>query len=115
MRRHGEKAVADARILGSGEFVERMIKEAEVKIEYQFSGKQRERQIEKAVRTKCRHAGISVEEIRSGSRRRPVSVLRAEISKRHFMHYGLPIADIARSTGITTSAVSKTLKNISVS
>jgi DNA-binding MarR family transcriptional regulator len=69
----------------------------------------------KAEQTMCRHAGISVEEIRSGTRRRPVSVLRAEISKRLFMQYGLPMADIARRTGITTSAVSKTLKNISVS
>jgi hypothetical protein len=28
------------------------------------------------------------------------------------MEYGLPMADIARRTGVTTSAVSKTLKNI---
>jgi len=114
MRRHGDKEVADARILGSGEFVDRVIKEADAKIKYQFSEKEREKEIEKTMQAMCRHAGISVQEIRSGSRRRPVSVLRAEIGKRLFKEYGLPMADIARRTGITTSAVSKMLNPISV-
>jgi putative transposase len=111
MRRHGDKEVADARILGSGEFVDRVIKEADAKQKYQFSGKERENEIETVVQAMCRHAGISVNEIQSGSRRRPVSMLRTEIGKRLFMAYGLPMADIARRTGITTSAVSKMLNN----
>ena len=36
MRRSGERELSDDRILGSGEFVERIIKEAEAKIKFQF-------------------------------------------------------------------------------
>jgi len=35
MRRSGDRELSDHRILGSGEFVERIIKDAEAKIKYQ--------------------------------------------------------------------------------
>ncbi len=40
MRRSGDRELSDDRILGSGEFVERIIKEAEAKIKYQLPVKE---------------------------------------------------------------------------
>jgi putative transposase len=40
LRRSGDRELSDDRILGSGEFVERIIKEADAKIKYQLPVKE---------------------------------------------------------------------------
>ncbi|CAB1085439.1 hypothetical protein D1AOALGA4SA_12926 [Olavius algarvensis Delta 1 endosymbiont] len=40
LRRAGERELSDDRILGSGDFVEQIIKEAEANVRYQFSVKE---------------------------------------------------------------------------
>jgi len=47
-----------------------------------------------------------------GIRRAPVSVVRFQIVKRLFPEYGLQMAEIARKTDVTTSAVVKRLSQI---
>jgi putative transposase len=42
MRRSGDRELSDARISGSGEFVEQIIKEAEIKINYQLPIKEQD-------------------------------------------------------------------------
>ena len=45
MRRSGDRELSDDRILGSGEFVERIIKEADAKIKYQLPVKEQAQKI----------------------------------------------------------------------
>jgi hypothetical protein len=46
LRRAGDRELSDDRILGSGEFVEQIIKEAEGKAKYQLPVKEQDRKIE---------------------------------------------------------------------
>ena len=58
----------------------------------------------------CKNAGISVKALRSGSRRKEVSSLRAEIAMGLVKEHGVALAEVARRVGVSTSAVSKILK-----
>jgi len=77
MRRHGNKELSDERVLGSGDFVEKIIKEADEQFKYQFSKKEKRKRV------------------------------RFRITTKLFSEYGIPIAEIARNTGVSISAVLK--------
>ena len=77
MRRHGNKELSGERVLCSGDFVERIIKKADEQFKYQFSEKEKRKRV------------------------------RFRIAIKLFSEYGIPIAEIARNTGVSTSAVSK--------
>ncbi|MBW1994406.1 MAG: hypothetical protein JRI77_08140, partial [Deltaproteobacteria bacterium] len=102
--------LSDERILGSGEFVERIIKEAEARIKYQLPEKQHHRIIDEYIVKLCKNAGISVEELRSASRRNEVSALRADIVIGLVKDHGVALAEVARRVDVSTSAVSKIMK-----
>ena len=57
----------------------------------------------------CKKRGISVTELRSGSRRGVTAQVRAEIARKLVEDYGLTLAEVARQVGISTSGVSKLL------
>ena len=61
-----EKRRTDERILGSGEFVERMIREAEETVRQEFSRGESGDAARRLVESACRKAGVSVKELRSG-------------------------------------------------
>ena len=54
-----------------------------------------------------REDGINIKELRSGSRRHPVCRVRFRIAIKLFSEYGIPIAEMARKTSVSTSGVSK--------
>ena len=110
MRRSMDRELSDERILGSGEFVERIIKEAETKIKYQLPAKEHHRIIDEYIGKLCKNAGISVEELRSGSRRNEVSAVRAGIAIGLVKEHGVALAEVARRVGVSTSAISKIIK-----
>jgi REP element-mobilizing transposase RayT len=107
MRRHGNKELSDERVLGSGDFVERVIKEADKQFKYQFSEKEKRKKVEQIISDECRDDRINIKELRSGSRRHPVCRVRFRIAIKLFSEYGIPITEIARNTGVSASAVSK--------
>ena len=110
MRRSGNRVLSDSRILGEGEFVERMIKEAESKIKYQLPLEAGQRKINEFIATICRNEKISIEELKSGSRRKKVSEVRSLITIGLVKTHGVALAEVARRVGVTTSAVSKIVK-----
>ena len=110
MRRHGGRELSDERILGSGDFVERMISEADEKIKHQFPEKEGKDKVEKYILDICRRNGINIKEMRAGSRRRAVTKIRLHVARALVEDYGIPLAEIARQVGVSTSAVSKMLK-----
>jgi putative transposase len=59
LRRAGDRELSDDRILGSGEFVEQIIKEAEGKAKYQLPVKEKDRKIEEYITKLCKNAKVS--------------------------------------------------------
>jgi len=103
----GDRPLADARILGLDEFVERLLKEAEPKVQYSFRSIGDRDRVEKLIEESCKKKGIPRAEMRMGSRRSQVSQLRAELAWKMQEEFGLPMAEIARHLGVSTSAIAK--------
>jgi len=107
-KREGREA-ADDRILGSREFVERVLKEADARMARQAGLKKIKRLAERVVVESCKKRGLSVTELRGGSRRGIMPRVRAEIARRLVEDYGVTMAEAARQVGISISGVSKLL------
>jgi len=109
LRRSGTFEQGDERILGDGDFVKGLLAEADEIRKAQFGKVSNERKIIKSVGQCCRNEGIEIQELISGSKRQSVVKCRHKIVKILSYEYGLSMADIARRTGVSTSAVSKIL------
>jgi DNA-binding MarR family transcriptional regulator len=110
LRRSKEQALCDERVLGSGEFVEKLLHEADERVKYRLSGEARRQKAEGMIRELCEKKGVNLEEIRSGSRRGNISRVRSELAMRLLREYGLSFAEIGRQLGITTSAVTRVVR-----
>ncbi len=97
------------RILGSGEFVEKILKEAEARTQRQHAAQTRSGRAERVTSQACKKNGVSLTELRAGSRRGELPALRADLACRLVEDFGLPVAEVARQLGISTSGVSKIL------
>jgi REP element-mobilizing transposase RayT len=109
LRQRGEREASDGRILGSGEFVERVLSEADAGMVRQTTAKKMKRRAERVVAAACQESGVSLTELRSGSRRGQLPAVRIKIARTLVEDYGLAIAEVARQVGISTSGVSKML------
>ena len=115
LRRSWDRELGDERILGSGEFVEQIIKEAEGKIRCQFPMNQLPDKINEFIVQVCKNENVSIEELKAGGRRRQVSKVRAQIAIGLVRTYGVPLAEVARQLGVTTPAVSKIINGKRIS
>jgi REP element-mobilizing transposase RayT len=112
LRRRQERTLGDERILGSGDFVERMLQEGGGKL---AAGPRRRLRAEKAralIRRACQRAGVGAEELVMGSRRRGISRLRGRLAAALVSRFGLSLADAARQLGVSTSAIAKILARV---
>jgi hypothetical protein len=89
--------------------VERVLEEAEQKIRYQLAPKKGQKQMEEIIKQRCREEGVSVEEIKQGSRRGRLSQIRLGLARQLARELGISSAEIARQLGVSTSAISKAL------
>ena len=110
LRRSGDRELSDERILGSGEFVERVIKEADAKIKYQLPVKEQDQKIDEYIARLCENKKVSIAELKSGSRCKEVSGVRALIAIGLVKKHGVSLAEVARRVGVSTAAVSKIIK-----
>jgi REP element-mobilizing transposase RayT len=106
-RRSGRKEEYDERILGSGAFVNDILKEAEEKTKRQLKLRRSGKTITRIIEEECAKGRISQNELKGGGRRRKISLLRATIAKRGLDELGLSLAEIARHVGVTTSSIRK--------
>ena len=113
LRRSGDRELSDERILGSGEFVEQIIKEAETNTKYQLPLLDHHKKIDELIIRICRDEKVSIEELKGGSRRREASRVRARIAIGLVKTHGVTLAEIARQLGVSTSAVWKIMKRAS--
>jgi REP element-mobilizing transposase RayT len=112
LRGKKEKMAYDSRILGGGDFVSRLLEEAEGSVKRQISSKEREVLINQVIKGMCHDEGITEKELRYGGQRQRVSRARARISYHLSRHRGVPMAEIARQVGVCTSAVAKAIQTI---
>ena len=106
-RKSKEKVLSDERILGSGEFVERIIGEADTKLMTQISINERRINAEKRIHDLCKKEGISKEELKGGSHRGRISQVRAKLAIELGENYGLTLAETGRQLSVSTSAISR--------
>jgi hypothetical protein len=108
-RRRREPQASDERILGSGEFVERVLVEAEARVQRQQATRRQSGRVERVIVEGCKKNGVSLTELRSGSRRGKLPMIRAALVSKLVEDYGVSAAEVARQVGISTSGVSKIL------
>jgi hypothetical protein len=108
-QRKGQKTEYDERILGSGDFVTAIFKEAEEKQIRQFKIKRTGLTIAGIIEKECKTARISEKELKNGSKRMIVRTVREKIARRGVEELGLTSAEIARSLGVCTSTVTRAL------
>ena len=95
--------------MGGGDFVQKVLEEAEENIRYQLPMDRRMGEARELIDRLCGEAGLSAKELRAGSRRGPVSRVRRNLVGSLVMELGLSQAETARLLGVTTSAVAKCL------
>jgi hypothetical protein len=108
-RPRGARELSDERILGSGEFVKRILREADAQALRQHAARKRKRYVERVVAEECKKSGVSLTELRGGSRRGRLPAVRTKIVRGLVENYGVRAAEIACQVGISTSGVSKIL------
>ena len=113
MRRSADRELCDDRILGRGEFVERIITEADTKIKYQLPALADSNKIAELITRRCQDENISVEELKGGSRRAEISRVRCRIVLELVKTQGVALAEVARQVGVSTSAISKIISRAS--
>ena len=111
-KRRGQREESDERILGSGDFVNAILKEAEEKTRRQLKLRRTDKTLTKIIEEECKKGRSSANELKGGSRRRKVSTVRARIAKRGVDELGLSMAEIARHVGVTTSSIAKAVARL---
>ena len=110
LRKTPERVSGDQRILGTEEFVERVLSESGEPLRYKPDPLERSKRIETILKEECQKGKIEFEELRMGSRRVGISRVRSEIAQRLVRELGVSLADVARLLGVSTSAISKILQ-----
>jgi len=113
LRRSEEKISGDQRILGSGDFVERVLSESAEPLRYRFNPVERRKRIETILKEECQKGKIELEELRMGSRRGEIPRVRSDIAQQLIKELEISLAEVARLLGVSTSAISKILQRSS--
>lgn len=103
----GEKEMSDERILGSGEFVERVLNETDEAIKHYLPTHERINEAKEYIADQCKKEKININELKSGSRRAHIVQSRKKIALHLVGQIGISMAEAARQLGVSTSAISK--------
>jgi len=99
-----ERAAFDERVLGSSDFVTRILNETEHSPHAHVLDKHA------VIDMICEDLGVRREQLRNGSRRRRVCKARARIIEELVNGSGVSLAEVARLVGVSPSGVANTLK-----
>jgi REP element-mobilizing transposase RayT len=106
LRRGREAWAADERVLGSGPFVERILRETPPRTPPVATTSA----LPALIAAGAAAMKVSTREIMAGSRRRPVAHARAVVSWVALQQLGLPATAVARALGVTPAVVRRTLE-----
>jgi REP element-mobilizing transposase RayT len=110
LRRSGDRVLTDERILGTDDFVESVLAETDRKTSRLFSSRLQDKEVQKFLEERCKKEGISLRELQRGSRRGTIPEIRSDLVLELARERGLPLAEIARQLGVSTSAISQILR-----
>jgi putative transposase len=113
LRRTGGKFATDERILGKGEFVEKLMGEADERAKRHYTLTEKKAEMTMAIDELCAGEGINIKELLMGSRRGKIPEVRRKLADKLVKGMGLPLAEAARGLGVSTSAISKMLSRAS--
>ena len=114
LRSRGEIGEHDSRILGGGDFVAEILKEADQRVTRYLPIKKREALIRDVIRKICQEEGVGEKELGLGGQGRRVSRVRGKVAWQLNREYAIPMAEIARHVGVCTSAISNAIRKIEI-
>jgi len=109
MRALGNKELFDERILGSGDFVEQLLKETDATKKHYLPAYEIIKSAKEFVTTQCENENINIKELQSGSRRKHISQIRSNLAIHLIEAIGISMAEAGRQLGVSTSAIFKIL------
>ncbi len=112
LRGSRKKMEYDSRILGNGDFVAEIMREAEKKVRRYLRPGEINNSIDNAIKGICLAEEVSDQELRMGVRTRKYSRVRAKIACHLSHELGISRAEIARQLGVCTSAIAKAVQNM---
>ena len=112
LRGSRERIEHDGRILGNGDFVAEIIREAEKKVRRYLRVSEMKTSIDNVIKEMCLKEGVAEQELRMGVRTRKLSRVRAKVSYYLSHEFGVSRAEIARQLGVCTSAIAKAIQNL---
>jgi putative transposase len=107
LRRKGERIPSDERVLGSGEFVEKVLSEAEDKEKDTLRWRQKIPDFDRLTEQIVKRESVQESELRGGSRGRKAARARKIFCQLTVMKFGYSGASVARFLGVTTSLVNR--------
>ncbi len=107
LRRKGMKVASDERILGTGEFIERLLSEAEDKEKETLRLSRKVPKLTTLLERIVKEEEIEESELRSGVRKKRVVQARKIFCQLAVGRLGYPGAEVARFLGVTTSSVNR--------
>jgi putative transposase len=111
LRRNQENVMSDARILGGEGFIRQILGEADKRVKYQIPMIEKREQIARHIHDLCQMEGVGFEELKGGSRRGRLCMIRRRVVHELVNVYGVTPAETARQVGVSSSAVSRILKS----
>lgn len=99
-----KKPEADGRILGEGNFIRDLTSKK------QKTKRPETKSLEELIRKNCEKAGVSINELVSGSRRANVAELRVRLVFELLNHPGITLTGLATQLGVSRAAVYKILE-----
>ncbi len=109
VRSKGEREEADERVLGSSTFVQATLKKTELRQRRQLKLRLSGKTIRDIIGEECKKEDVSPRELQADSRRARVSYVRSLIAYRAVRELGLPAAELARSLGVNTSSITRSI------
>jgi REP-associated tyrosine transposase len=107
LRRKGERIASDERVLGSGEFVEKVLSEAEDKEKDTLRWRRKIPDFDRLTEQIVKRESVQESELRGGSRGRMAARARKIFCQLAVMKFGYSGASVARFLGVTTSLVNR--------
>jgi putative transposase len=107
LRRKGQVAASDARILGEGDFVEQVLANAEARVKETLGWRGHVPTLSAILEGVAGRAGVEATRIRSGNRKRDAARARRTLCQLAVNRFGYSGAAVARFLGATTSLVNR--------
>ena len=107
LRKRGERSASDQRILGESDFVSEVITELDEQVKRNLRLSVQRKSIDDLAATVCNKYGISITELKSGSRSKESIESRRVVAWIGMRELGYSGAEIARYLGVTNSCITR--------